>query len=71
MEFLSEFRQDVICVCLKRREADAMFSLLLIFKLSSISALFILLFHVKRYCFCTEMVAISWSFIVLKAQEAR
>ena len=40
-------------------------------KLSSISALFILLFHVKRYCFCTEMVAIRWSFIVLKAQGAR
>ena len=50
---------------------DVILSLLLIFKLSIISALFILLFHVKRYCFCTEMVAISWSFIVLKAQEAR
>ena len=71
MEFLSECWQDVICVCLKKRGIDAMFSLLLIFKLSNITALFILLFHVKRCCFCAGAVAIRLPFIVLKAQGAR
>ena len=71
VEFLSECWQDVICLCLEKRETDAMLSLLLIFKLSSISALFILLFHVKPYCFCADVVTIRWPSIVLKAQEAR
>ena len=61
----------MICACLEKRETDAIVSLLLIFKLPSVSALFILLFHVERFCFCADVAAIRLPFIVLKAQEAR